>query len=65
MTTKQPSHTFQKITSSTIIMIGAIMIIASFLPTKEKRSYAAVLSGASLVMIGAVVFMRRPVDKPE
>lgn len=39
------------------------MVIAGVFILKEKRGLTTLLSGVSLVAIGAALFLRRPADK--
>ena len=66
MNDERPSKRFRKITAAAAVMIGAFMIlVATLLSKKERINFGVLLSGVSLVAIGAAVFPRRQAGAPE
>jgi hypothetical protein len=59
----ESSPTFRKSASITLVGIGSVMVIAGVFILKEKGSPTALLSGVSLMAIGATLFLRRAADK--
>jgi len=59
----ESSRKFRKSVSIALIGIGSLMVIAGVFILKEKKSPTALLSGVSLIAIGAALFLRQTADK--
>ena len=55
----ESSPAFRKTVAITLIGIGSLMVTAGVFIVKEKRNPTALLSGISLMALGAVLFSQR------
>jgi LPXTG-motif cell wall-anchored protein len=59
----ETSVAFRKPVSIALISIGAFMVTAGIFILKEKKNPTPLLSGVSLMAIGAALFLRRKAEK--